>query len=355
MILAYEIVSNTDKSVLILEKKKKFSYDKNLCFWNKPENLVTKIADNYWKKIVIKVNKEKKLHESEGIKYLRLNSKTFYNFYLEKFNNKKNLFLQMNTSIQKVSSQEDKVIIKTKKNNFESGLVFDSRYEKYNDKNVKLFQHFSGIEIETQKPIFDKNEIILMDIQNKKNLFNFIYLLPFSERRALIESTYFSPEIFKKDIYLKDIKKYLHKKFNLKNYKIKYEEFGVLPMNKLPDNSKKLVYKIGTAGNWTRLSTGYTLQNAFMYSKQIVDCLKGKTPIKIREKYVFKFLDDIFCNFILMHPDDVKIFFIIFFFKNSLLKIVKFLNYKAGLIEIFKIILSLPKIKLIQTFFSYKK
>ena len=74
MILAYEIVSNTDKSVLILEKKK-FSYDKNLCFWNKPENLVTKIADNYWKKIVIKVNKEKKLHESEGIKYLRLNSK----------------------------------------------------------------------------------------------------------------------------------------------------------------------------------------------------------------------------------------------------------------------------------------
>ena len=159
-----------------------------------PENLVTKIADNYWKKIVIKVNKEKKLHESEGIKYLRLNSKTFYNFYLEKFNNKKNLFLQMNTSIQKVSSQEDKVIIKTKKNNFESGLVFDSRYEKYNDKNVKLFQHFSGIEIETQKPIFDKNEIILMDIQNKKNLFNFIYLLPFSERRALIESTYFSPE-----------------------------------------------------------------------------------------------------------------------------------------------------------------
>ena len=55
------------------------------------------------------------------------------------------------------------------------------------------------------------------------------------------------------------------------------------------------------AGNWNRLSTGYSLQNAFVYSKQVVDqLLDNKTP-KIK-KISLNFLDKIFCNFILTQP-----------------------------------------------------
>ena len=59
MILADELLSRTNKKVLIIEKKKKFSYDKNLCFWSKPRNLVTDIANNKWDKIAIYFNGEK--------------------------------------------------------------------------------------------------------------------------------------------------------------------------------------------------------------------------------------------------------------------------------------------------------
>ena len=41
LILANELSEKSKKKVLIIEKKKKFGYDKNWCFWSKPKNIFT--------------------------------------------------------------------------------------------------------------------------------------------------------------------------------------------------------------------------------------------------------------------------------------------------------------------------
>ena len=194
-----------------------------------------------------------------------------------------------------------------------------------------------------------------MDIREKKNMFNFIYLLPFSKNRALVESTYFSSAILDNEIYLKDIKAYLFEKFKITNFQCKYEEFGIIPMGKIVNNDIKNVFKIGIAGNWNRLSTGYSLQNAFIYSKQVVDQLLDNNTPKIKEKYLLNFLDAIFCNFVLTQPNKVKKFFRYFFYNNSLPDIVNFLNSKSNFFNISKIIFSLPKFSLIKALLTYKK
>ena len=194
-----------------------------------------------------------------------------------------------------------------------------------------------------------------MDVQDKPDIFNFIYLLPFSNNRALVESTYFSPEIYDEETYIQDIKEYIHKKFRIDHFDYKYEEFGVVPMGKIHRKSLKNVYKIGIAGNWNRLSTGYSLQNAFIYSKHVVDQLLDNNSPTIKEKYLLNLLDNIFCNFVLTHPNNVKDFFKNFFFKNELKDIVNFLNSTSNLISIVKILVSLPKFRLIQTLFTFKK
>ena len=107
--------------------------------------------------------------------------------------------------------------------------------------------------------------------------------------------------------------------------------------------------KIGTAGNWVKSSTGYSLQNSFKYSEHIVDCLvDGKRP-PLKRNYIFDLLDSIFCEFILRYPDEINNFFKNFYFKNNLFNIVKFLNNNSNLWETLKIILRLPKLKLIKT------
>ena len=211
LILADELLSRTNKKVLIIERRKQFSYDKNLCFWNKPKNLITDLVKNKWDKVDIFSNVKKKLLESDEIKYLRINSKIFYNFFINRFKRNKNVNLKMNCSLKNIKYLTNKIIIETTKGIYKSDIVFDSILNKKTFTNIKLFQHFKGIEIKTSKPVFEKDEVILMDIRDKKDMFNFLYLLPFSKNRALVESTYFSPKILDNKIYLKDIKEYLLK------------------------------------------------------------------------------------------------------------------------------------------------
>ncbi len=355
MILANEILSRTKKKILVIERRKRFSYDKNLCFWSKPYNLLTNIANNEWKNIVIYSNGKKIICKSNNLKYQRIDSKTFYNFFLQRFKNNEKITLLMNSTVGKIKYFNNQIILNTTKKIFRANQVFDSRLNQEDLKNVRLFQHFGGVEIEIKKPIFKKNEVVLMDIQNKRNKFNFIYILPFSEKKALIETTYFSPEILSKDIYMKDIEKYLNDKFKIKNYDLKYEEFGIIPMSNVVNNKQKNIFKIGIAGNWNRLSTGYSLQNSFIYSKQIVDRLLNNKPPKIYKNIIFNILDNIFCNFILTHPEKVKDFFSNLFLKNKLIDIVNFLNSSSNFINTIRIIITLPKISLIQSLFKFKK
>ena len=52
LILADEITKRTNKKVLLLEKEKKLKFEKNLCFWNHPYNILNKSAD----KIILNLN-----------------------------------------------------------------------------------------------------------------------------------------------------------------------------------------------------------------------------------------------------------------------------------------------------------
>ena len=103
LILANELLSRTNKKVLIIEKTQKFSYDKNLCFWSKPKNLITDLAKNKWDKLLFILMVKKNL-VSDEIKYLRINSKTFYNFFINRFKRNKNVSLKMNCSLKNLST-----------------------------------------------------------------------------------------------------------------------------------------------------------------------------------------------------------------------------------------------------------
>ena len=86
-----------------------------------------------------------------------------------------------------------------------------------------------------------------MDIQNNKKAQLFLYFT--NGRKVFIESTYFSQNFFKKEKYKNDINKYLLKNYSGNEYKIKFDEFGIIPMYELRNLDSKNHIKIGTAGN----------------------------------------------------------------------------------------------------------
>ncbi len=354
LVLADEITKRTNKSVLLLEKEKNLRFEKNLCFWNIPYNILNKSADNKWKKVCVIIKGKKYSLNFSGIEYLRIKSNNLYKFFFSRLKKRKNFKIIMGANIKSFKSNNNIVEINTKNKIYTSHLLFDSRVDTELEKSKGLLQHFYGVEITFKENIINKDEVILMDIQNKKNNFNFIYILPFSKNKILVETTYFSKRTLSRFKYKQDIEMYMSRNYFGQKYKIRFCESGVIPMFKIIEKNVKNCIKIGTAGNWVKQSTGYSLQNSFIYSKQIVDCIiKEKYP-KIRKNNFFNFLDNTFCKFIENNPEKAMQFFERFYKRNSLPVVVKFLTNTTNLFETLKIILSLPKISLIKSIFEIR-
>ena len=272
--LAKEICNKSSSNILILEKKKKFEYDKNWCFWNRPTNPFTDNYDNAWSKISVSIDNKERVFEDQSIKYLRIKSTSFYKKLINDLK-KKNVKIKMNQNIKKIFLEKDFKLIKTNNSFFKSKIVFDSRPQKYLKKKNLLFQHFYGVEVLFQNPTLDTSKVTLMDFQKFKDGIHFFYVLPFSSKKGLFETTYFSTKIASDNIYKADIKKYLEKHFPKQQYKFRFVEKGVIPMFHSHNESNDLI-TIGTPGNWVRMSTGYSFQNSFMHAKEITDNLLKK-------------------------------------------------------------------------------
>ena len=70
---------------------------------------------------------------------------------------------------------------------------------------------------ETNENKFDPSTIILMDFRcNQSRGLHFIYVIPFSKKKALIESTLFSKNVEDRKFYLSAINSYLKEYFKTK-------------------------------------------------------------------------------------------------------------------------------------------
>ena len=269
LILANEIIKKNKKKILIIEKNKNLTVNKNWCFWNKPQNDFTDNFDHEWKKISIAINRKRKNINRSGFE---ISSHTFLKIFScdEKKIRGKKVKILFNTKIDTIKFKDDKYFLKIKKQFISSNYIFDSSPANNNiRKNEKLFQHFYGYEVLFKKPILDKDKVILMDFQNFKNGVEFMYVLPFTANKALFESTYFSKRSLHEKSYRKNVVNYIKKKFKNSEYSIKCKENGIIPMfyNKF-DNCNNF-FKIGLYGNWFRSSTGYALQVSFENAKHI--------------------------------------------------------------------------------------
>ena len=248
-----------------------------------------------------------------------------------------------------VLEKDDKLFIKN--NKIKGNLVFDSRPPKL-PSNV-LLQHFEGFVVTSNKDVFDEKLVTLMDFRcDQSRGMHFIYLLPFSKRKALVESTMFSKIVENKEYYSTEISKYLKNYYNLIEFKKSDHEKGVIPMHYISNESKE-AYNIGTRGGAVRPSSGYAFTFIQKQAYQIISQIKNRKKINTKiHNNIDLFLDKIFINVINEYPLLApKIF-------SGLARILngdemaKFMSGYASPITTCKIIISMPKIPFIKSFFN---
>jgi lycopene beta-cyclase len=149
---------------------------------------------------------------------------------------------------------------------YAGSLVFDSRPPKTLS-NAAWIQHFRGGEVETDEAVFDTSCATVMDFSVMTaadalaGRVHFIYVLPISPTRALVQDTFFVPaQRYPEAVdYESNIRAYLHRRFGVDRYRIAYPEGGAIPMDPalLPSTARAAVLKIGTGGGMARASSGY--------------------------------------------------------------------------------------------------
>ena len=337
--LAYELEIHEkfkNKTLAIIEPRNDYIRDKTWSFWKVAAHNFEDCVKHSWSNFSVNIPNQTKYVQCDNSPYQSIDSGLFYKKTINTL--KKNTNINFFKNINEIST--------------ENSFVFNSVSDVSDSKN-DLWQHFSGIEIETNKDVFDNQIFNLMDFDcEQRDSVHFFYTLPFSKKNALIETTWISdlnhPSNQDYSIQLED---YIKNKLKIKNYEIKFKETGAIPLFH-PQNIKKInQMEIGTAGGMTRLSTGYTFMNIQSQSKYIrenFENIQKVSNFNVNSKY--KFLDKIFLKVLKKNSEKMpEIFFKMFNCSPS--TVINFLSNKSNIYEDFSIILKMPKLVFLKELF----
>lgn len=343
------------KSIAIIDPNLNNPVKKTWCFWEK--------GKGKWDDIVIKDWDKAKFISSTTNKSLELSPYSYKMIRSVDFYSKVKKELEATGDFHFI---EDEIInidpVKMKaegqKRGYTATHFFDSRItsEYLEDpKSSKIFQHFKGWIIETEKPQFDSSVFTMMDYRLKfKKSTSFTYVLPLSENKALVEFTFFTPFLTEEAIYDEYLKNYIKNILKIENYKITDTEKGVIPMTDYQFHLDSIpeITKIGTGGAWVKGSTGYSFKHTEKKVTQIIKNIHaGKAPSKDLTKKRFSLYDGIFLDVLERKNDLGEDIFSKFYTQNTPQEIFKYLDEETSLSEEIKIMNSLFHPEFIKSFF----
>jgi lycopene beta-cyclase len=338
-----------DKSILLIDPDTKRANDRTWCFWQKGVRAWESIVCREWDTAVFANEKIKTNLDFDGYSYNMIRGIDFYDLVLSELKKHPAIeFVQ-----QKVTDFKDSgttVLVKTDAGNYTCNKLLNSIYNPAlpagQNKYPVLQQHFIGWHVKTAQPAFNAALPSFMDfsIPQKGNT-RFMYVLPFSETEAIVEYTLFSKDLLAEAEYEDAIKAYLTDK-GITDYEIIDKERGSIPMTSYPfwKNNSKNALNIGSAGGWTKASTGYTFRNADKKSIQLVCFLQKQDDFtKLYKKNKFWFYDLLLLDILAAKNHKGSSIFSAMFKGGKAAHIFKFLDEESTFSEDLKVIWACPK------------
>jgi lycopene beta-cyclase len=342
-----------DKTILIIDRDEKNVNDHTWCFWEMGLSPFEEIIFKQWKGVWFHgTDNFSQFLDLQDYSYKMIRGIDFYEYIFSSLKRNSNITF-LKADILEVAEN-----IKTDKGIFHaSEFVFDSCYRSNydNPKHHNMLQHFKGWVIETSKPAFKINEPTLFDFRTEqKDELRFVYVLPHSETKALIEFTIFSDNLITDAEYEFYLKRYIEETLKVGEYQIKSDEyqiseteFGIVPMSDEPHEISLMhkVIRIGTSGGYVKASTGYSFQRSQRFLQNLVKSLEINSTVSngLKPNAWKGFLDTVLLNVMLKNRTPQDEIFTRLFKYNSPVKVLKFLDEDTSFFEDIALINTVPK------------
>ena len=351
-----------DKTILLIDENSKNSNDRTWCFWEKPNGEFEAIVSKKWNNALFANQKFRRDLDFQPYQYKMIRGLDFYNYVFDIISKQENIIF-VNQKVVGFFDFASHVLVNTESESFICDKLFNSIYNpdlvKYQTKYPVLQQHFIGWFIKSEQEVFNPEQATFMDFSLQQNgNTKFMYVLPTSTTEALLEPTLFSHKHLKNEEYEAEIETYA-KKLGIINYEITDTEQGSIPMTCYPfwKHNTKNVINIGSAGGWTKASTGFTFMHTNKKAKKLVKFLQNDTLTALNmtsfeKKDKFWFYDLLFLDVLDKNNALGSAVFSSLFKKGNPSLVLKFLDHETSFVEDLQIMLKCPKIPFIKALFG---
>ncbi len=340
----------TSKRILLLEKQTTRSNDRTWSYWEKGSGLYDSILTRQWQQIKFKGTKQALVKNIRPYSYKTLRGQDFYSYHYQKIE-ESNIVTLQHEAVSSIEESENLVVVRTASQTYSGSYVFNSLFTPPSSKEQKkhplIQQHFVGWFIRADKPIFQENVATFMDFSvPQKGNTRFMYVLPLSEFEGLVEYTLFSKDLLEISEYEQAIKNYISEDLGCQSFEILEKEKGSIPMtayNFYKRNTERVCH-IGSAGGWTKPSTGFTFSNSMKMTQKLLGLLKnGQAFTTLKPHGRHQFYDTLLLDILAGKNHLGRSIFEAMFKKRSPQLILAFLEERTTIWQELAIIWACPK------------
>ncbi|RZJ31533.1 MAG: lycopene cyclase [Flavobacterium sp.] len=337
------------KSILLIDPDRKKSNDRTWSFWETDGGEFDDIVSRQWNSALFADVGSKQTLDLSPYRYKTIRGSDFYDFVLKQIRTESNIDF-VHDKVTDFDDVSTNCVVKTENAEFTCGKIINSIYNPElaaaQEKYPVLQQHFIGWFVKTKEPVFNPYQLTFMDfsVEQKGNT-RFMYVLPFSENEALVEYTLFSKDLLRESEYESEIESYL-KTLGASDFIITEKERGSIPMTayKFWKNNTKNIIHIGSAGGWTKASTGFTFKNTVKKSASLAEFMQTNSDLRqFHHTNRFWFYDLLLLDILSEKNDRGHEIFSAMFADGKSALILKFLDEETSIAEDLRVILKCPK------------
>ena len=340
------------KKVLLIDPEQKNKKDKTFCFWaNQDEAIVTQLSpliSKSWETLILSDQSQTSI---APLAYHHIDSIDLYAHVQHLAHTHQWEYVV--GKVSKLTAIDDAVAVEVNNTNLIGKYIFDSRTPQHlptQKHQVHIHQSFVGWMIETQEETLSPDVFKFMDFNiAQQGYTQFVYILPFSSTKALVEVTRFGSNPIQKEEAEAILASYIQTHFGA--HQIQAIEMGCIPMSNAQIDKQTIpgVVSLGARNYQIKPSTGYAFKNMFHQAQEIALQLKAQgNPALAKHNHTaplrgrFAFYDALLLDILKNNPQHGKPIFTALLKKVDITKTLKFLDEKTTLAEELSIFYHLP-------------
>lgn len=351
--LLYQLAQQPDwptQRVLLLTDDKPLQ--RSWCFWSRdPKPPLHQLIEKSWASVTFRGAGFSRTESIAPYQYHYLSGDAFFRYFNGQFLPEHRNVTRVHTTVNSITRSGDDFGLSGNGQHWRARQVFSSQMPPIpSETKFKLWQHFGGWFVKTDRPVFDAQTATLMDFSiPQQGAVQFGYVLPFSATDALIEIAAFSVKGYTEQHYADLLTNYMSDNFPGVLYTVETTEHGQIPMTDFAFSRYGPAGEtlIGTAAGMVKATTGYAFRRIALDSVQ----LAGSMAMHVSEKKPtgwpattgrFRFYDRLLLGIVAEQPETGAKVFSMLFKHGSFPAILRFLDEESSLTDEIKLISRLP-------------